>query len=297
MRLGGGHRDEEFRRDLAVGTTQADPSPIVAEPRARFGDLLAAEWIKIRSLRSTPWTLTFTALFAIGSSALAAMADYNNLAHPGPGARRLDGFLCFDAYPPAGWMTLVLAAGSVGTIAVVSEYGSGLIRTTTVAVPARESVMLAKAVVVAAIWAVVGTAISLGSFLVSQAILSGQHAGVPITYPGALRAMVASALVAPVSALVGLGIGILVRHIAAGMVTTLFILLLLPTVFSQSKQWSADIFQLMVTSAWKRLVQTWGQFPGNPVHIATVAESWAVYAIWPLATIGLALLVVRRRDV
>ncbi|MEK8142707.1 hypothetical protein NKH18_12235 [Streptomyces sp. M10(2022)] len=78
----------------------------------------------------------------------------------------------------------MLVACSIGALTVVSEYGSGLIRTTTVAVPARGSVVLAKAAVTAALWTAVGATISTGSFLVSQAILNERHAGVAITHPG-----------------------------------------------------------------------------------------------------------------
>ncbi|MFD9353441.1 ABC transporter permease subunit [Streptomyces sp. NPDC060031] len=270
----------------------------VAEPPARFRDLLASEWIKMRSLRSTPWTLAFTALFVIGSSAVASLADLNNLGRSRPDALQTPEFLCFDAYPAAGYMTLMLLAGSIGAVTIVSEYSSGLIRTTTVAVPARHPVVLAKAGVVAAVWTVVGAIISTGAFLVSQAILSERHAGVPLTHPGVARAMVASALVAPVCALVGLGLGVLIRHTAAAIVATLFTLLMLPTLFSQSKQWSADVHHMMVVGAWKRLVQSWGEIPGgSPVRDATVSGSWCAYALWPLIAIALAVVVVRRRDV
>ncbi|MER5361861.1 ABC transporter permease [Streptomyces sp. NPDC002785] len=275
-------------------TTSAAP---VAEPPARFRDLLASEWIKMRSLRSTPWTITLTTLFVIGSAAVAALADYKNFASSSPSTRQPHDFLPFDAYPSAGYMTLMLVAGSIGAITVVSEYSSGLIRTTTVAVPARSSVVLAKAVVTAALWTAVGTVISTGSFLVSQAILNGRHAGVPITHPGVFRAMVASALLAPVCALVGLGLGVLIRHSAATMVTSVFTLLILPTLFSQSERWSADINHTMVVSAWRRLVQNWGPSPESHMFTATVPGSWIVYALWPLIAVALAAVVVRHRDV
>ncbi|MFD9537362.1 hypothetical protein [Streptomyces sp. NPDC060010] len=71
----------------------------------------------------------------------------------------------------------MLVAGSVGALTVVSEYSSGLIATTTVAVPARGAVTAAKAVVTAALWTALGTVVSTGSFLVSQAILSEERAG------------------------------------------------------------------------------------------------------------------------
>lgn len=185
----------------------------------------------------------------------------------------------------------------MGALTVVSEYSSGLIRTTTVAVPARGSVVLAKAAVTAALWTAVGTVISTGSFLVSQAILSGRHTEVPLTHPGVIRALVASALLAPVCALIGLGLGVLLRHSAATMVTSVLTLLMLPPMFSESDRWSADINHAMVSAAWKRLVQSWEPDPGSLGYTATVPGSWIVYALWPLIMVALAVLVVRHRDV
>jgi hypothetical protein len=111
------------------------------------------------------------------------------------------------------------------------------------------------------------------------------------------RALVASALLAPVCALVGLGLGVLIRHGAATMVTSVFTLLMLPTVFTESDRWSADIKHAMVVTAWKRLVQNWEPDPGSLGYTATVPGSWIVYALWPLIAVVLAVVVVRRRDV
>ncbi|MET9466789.1 ABC transporter permease subunit [Streptomyces sp. NPDC006544] len=283
--------------DLAPGAAFAASAVAGPPPPARFRHLLVSEWIKTRSLRSTPWTLALAALFVIGCSAVAALADRENLRAKAPDAAPVREFLCFDAYPVAGYMTLMLVAGSMGVVSIVGEYSSGMIRTTTVAVPARHSVVLAKAAVVAALWTVVGAVISTGSFLVSQAVLDGVHAGVPITHPGVARAVAASTLLAPVCALVGLGLGVLIRHTAAALVATLFTLVMLPTLFSQSQQWSADVNHMMVAGAWKRLVQSWADLPGSPVHDATVSGSWAVYGLWPPVVIALALFFVRRRDV
>ncbi|MFJ2591257.1 ABC transporter permease [Streptomyces sp. NPDC087538] len=274
-------------RASAPATTEAAP---VAEPPSRFRDLLVSEWIKVRSLRSTPWTLALIALFVIGSSAVATMAD----KAVGSGAAE---FLPYDAYPPAGYMTLMLVAGSMGALTVVTEYSSGLIRTTTVAVPARGAVMAAKAVVTTALWTTVGTVISTGSFLVSQAVLNGHGAGVPLTHPGVFRALVASALLAPICALVGLGFGALIRHSATTMVTGAFILVMLPPTFSQTARWSAAVSHTMPATAWKRLVQSWAPDPHSLAYDATVPGSWAVYVLWPLIAVALAVVVVRHRDV
>ncbi|MFE2527412.1 ABC transporter permease [Streptomyces sp. NPDC059382] len=278
----------------APATTSAASS---AEPPARFRDLLASEWIKMRSLRSTPWTLALTTLIVIGSAAISALAENDDLRRMSAAARTHEGFHVFDAFPPTGYMTLMLVAGSIGALTVVNEYGSGLIATTTVAVPARGAVTAAKAVVTAALWTALSTVVSTGSFLVSQAILSEERAGVPLSHPGVLRALVASALLAPVCALVGLGLGALIRHGAATMVTTAFVLVMLPPVFSQSARWSAAVNHAMPASAWRRLVQTWEPDPHSLGYDATVPGSWAVYVLWPLLAVVLAVVLVRRRDV
>ncbi|MFE4959270.1 ABC transporter permease [Streptomyces sp. NPDC056653] len=262
----------------------------LAEPPARFRDLIASEWIKMRSLRSTPWALAFITLFVIGSGAVATLADKAAGSEPGS-------FPAYDAFPSTGYMTLMLVAGSMGALTVVSEYSSGLIRTTTVAVPARGAVVLAKAVVTAVLWTAVGTAASIGSFLVSQAILDGHDASVPITHSDVFRPLVASALLAPVCALVGLGLGVLLRHAAGTMLTSVFTLLMLPTMFSESNRWSADVKHTMVSAAWTRLVQTWEPDPGSLGYTATLPGSWIVYGLWPLVAVALAVVVVRHRDV
>jgi ABC-2 type transport system permease protein len=116
-------------------TTHA-PAALPVESPVRFRDLVAAEWIKLRSQRSTPWTLAVTALVVIGSAVVAAHADYANFPHYSPAEQHDHGFSLSDAFPLVGYLTLMVVAASTGAATVVSEYSSGLIRTTTVAVPA-----------------------------------------------------------------------------------------------------------------------------------------------------------------
>ncbi|MCX5206171.1 ABC transporter permease [Streptomyces sp. NBC_00237] len=261
----------------------------------RFADLIRSEWIKTRSLRSTWWTIALIGLFVIGSAAVAATAN-NNLAD-GHSGQQPPAFQPFTAFPATGYMMLMVVAGAMGALGAVSEYGNGMIRTTTVAVPARGTLVLAKAVTTAGLWAAAGTVISLGSFLTSQAILDAEHAGVPLTHPGVPRALAASALLAPLCALVGLGLGFLLRHGAATMIASTFVLLILPTLFSTSTRWSATVNHSTLMAAWNRLVQNWGPSPDSLAFMPTVPGSWLVYALWPPVTLALAVVLVRRRDV
>ncbi|MFB7711032.1 ABC transporter permease [Streptomyces sp. NPDC056105] len=279
-----------------TSTTAATIAAAVDEPPARFLDLVAAEWIKVRSLRSTPWVIVLVTLVVTGFAAARALADYNNFPDYDALTQREHPFSLGDAFPVEAYLTLMLAAVSVGAIAVVSEYGSGLIRTTTVAVPARGAVVLAKAFVQAVLWTVIGTFVALCSFSVAQAILSGRDAAVSLGDPNALRALAASALLAPVCALVGLGLGVLIRHSATTMVAGTFVLLLLPVFFSSRKPLSVAFANAMVRNAWQRLAQIYGT-PAEAYDGATVAGSWTVFVLWPLVALALALIVVRRRDV
>jgi hypothetical protein len=267
-------------------------TPTTTAPPARFTDLLAAEWIKIRSLRSTPWLLGLITLFVITTATVEALNDYGELAPDAPPAMALN-----DAFSRAGFMMLMLAAGSAGAIAVVSEYSSGLIRTTTVAVPARGSVLLAKAVVVTALWTAVGQVTATGSFLMVRAILGREGHAASLSDPGAVRAFAASVLIAPVCALIGLGFGTLIRHSATTMVTVAATLLMLPSFFSLHRRWSAEVNHMMILPAWERLVDTWPHHDTPGLHRAGIGESWVAYAGWPLLALAVGVLVIRRRNV
>jgi ABC-2 type transport system permease protein len=277
-------------------TTHA-PAALPVESPVRFRDLVAAEWIKLRSQRSTPWTLAVTALVVIGSAVVAAHADYANFPHYSPAEQHDHGFSLSDAFPLVGYLTLMVVAASTGAATVVSEYSSGLIRTTTVAVPARGPVVLAKAVVIATVWTLASAIASTGSFAASQAILNGRHAGVSITYPGAFTALLGATLLAPVCALIGLGLGVLIRHSIATTVTAIVTLVMLPTFFSTQRRLTADIHHAMVLSAWQRLTEAYGPPQAVPALYPPLGEAWIAYTAWPLVTLVLAVIVVRRRDV
>jgi hypothetical protein len=279
--------------------SRAALAPARAEPPARFRDLIAAEWIKIRSQRSTYWTLAVTALVVIAAAVNAAHSDYSNFPAYSPSAQRIHAFSLSDAFPLPGYLVLMVVAAGTGALAIVSEYSSGLIRITTVAVPARGSVVLAKAVVVTALWTVAGAIISSASFAIAQAILNGRHGGDSITRPGAFPALLAATLLGPVCALIGLGLGVAIRHSVTAIVTEVVLLVALPQFFPSHHGTTllAAINHLTVLAAWQRL--TWAYGPPGAIGpgYATFTGSWVVYAVWPAAAITLALIMVRHRDV
>jgi ABC-2 type transport system permease protein len=279
----------------AVTTT---PAVTAAGPRARFRDLLAAEWLKLWSLRSTPWSFVISALAILGLNAGAAY-EHIHYWH----ANRLaattfiaDGLPLLDAFTTNAGITLVIAASAIGTLAVTGEYGTGLIRTTFSAVPARGSVMAAKVGVIAIVTTVFGAVVAAASFGLTQAILSGQHAGVSLGYPGASRVVVASALLAPLSALVGAAVGAIVRHSAAAVVGSIVILQVVPLFIHDGKHLPAVIAHALPYWAWTRLVTI--PYHGNiTAYPWTLTGAWTVFAVWGLVAAVLAVAAVQRRDV
>jgi ABC-2 type transport system permease protein len=200
-----------------------------------------------------------------------------------------------DAFTAGACMIFILAAGTLGALAIVSDYASGLARTTFAAVPARRSVVAAKASVLSAVMLAYGAVIAAVSFALTQTILSGRHIGLSIEYPGALRAVVASALLAPVCAMVGLGLGALLRYSAASVVATVVTLLVIPSLLDSRRKLTAEILHTMPHAAWNRLTQSDSTIAWVS-HPAPVSESWTVYAAWALGAVIVAMLAVHRRD-
>ncbi|MFC8454643.1 ABC transporter permease [Kitasatospora sp. NPDC057223] len=269
-------------------------------PRARFGDLLAAEWLKLRSLRSMRWAFPLSALALVLLNANAAVADYQNWPRYDEGIRAnfVPGWAYRDAFTNNSGISLMLIAGSLGAITLVGEYSTGLVRTSFAAVPARRALLSAKAAVLTAVMLVYGAVISVVSFLLSQAILSGRDIGLSLGHPGAWRGVVASALLAPVCALVGLGLGALVRHSATTVVTVVTVLLLVPNFLTPDRYWSAVVYHLFPFRAWQRLGQLDSLDGGfHERYPSTPGGAWLVFLLWPLVSVLVTLVVVDRRDV
>jgi ABC-type transport system involved in multi-copper enzyme maturation permease subunit len=170
---------------------------------------IAAEWTKLRSVRSTWWTLLATALLTVGVAAMVAEFTVARPPHnpPDPVALSLTGVQLAQ-----------LAVGVLGVLLITGEYATGTIRATLTAVPRRLPILWGKAAVAGLAVFVVGLPLAMASFLVGQKVLGGS--GLAAT-PGALRAIVGSALYLTLIGLLGLALGTLLRS-TAGAIAALF---------------------------------------------------------------------------
>ncbi|NYI06970.1 ABC transporter permease [Allostreptomyces psammosilenae] len=273
------------------------PATRAPEPRARFRDLVAAEWIKLRSLRSTWIGYGVTALAVVGFNAGTAYDTYDHWAErsAADGAEFVAaGIPLQEAFTVNAAMIMALALAAIGGQVIVGEYGTGTIRTTLAAVPARRSVMAAKAVVVTLATTVFGTVVAGVSFAATQAILDLRGVGASIGDPGALRVVLASALLAPVCALAGLALGAVIRQVAATVITSVAVVVVLPLVLTDGRHWSAVVGHALPVQAWRRLVEV-GTTPATP-YPWTTGGAWTVYLAWALLACALAVTTVHRRD-
>ncbi|MEW1696869.1 ABC transporter permease [Streptomyces sp. NPDC093249] len=192
-------------------------SPIPVR-RAHLGDALASEWTKIRSVRSTLWTLGVMILLMAGIGLGVAAIAASSEAPMGE-----DSALAFGFF---GMLPASICVITLGVLTVASEYGTGMIRTTLTACPSRARVLTAKAAVFFLLVFAV-TTVTASLVAVAQVALV-DTAATPSTGEW-LRATVGAGAYLAVLGLLSLAFGTLIRH-SAGAITVMIGLLLLPLV-------------------------------------------------------------------
>ncbi|MEU8564748.1 ABC transporter permease subunit [Streptomyces cyaneofuscatus] len=187
--------------------------------RATLGDAIASEWTKIRSVRSTLWTLgvMIVLMVAIGlmSALLIAAADTDLAGEPVVAL----GFF--------GVLLGSICVITLGVLTIGSEYSTGMIRTTLTACPSRARVLTAKAIVFFLLAFVITTVTATVVAVFQTAILgAGLDSGSVW-----LRATVGVGLYIAALGLVSLAVGAIIRH-SAGAITVMIAVVLLPLVLA-----------------------------------------------------------------
>jgi ABC-2 type transport system permease protein len=178
---------------------------------------LNGEWTKLRTLPSTWRTAALAGALAIGFTGVVDLSQVSLSAQQRHG---------FDA-TSASLFGVIIAATLLGALAVrtvTSEYATGMIRTTFSAMPARRLVLAAKAATVAAFVLPIALLCDVAGFELGQRIFAAKHLQVALSHPGVPRAIVFGAVAASLVALIGVGLGGLIRHTAAATTTLTMII-------------------------------------------------------------------------
>ncbi|AJE42556.1 ABC transporter permease [Streptomyces nodosus] len=199
--------------------TYVSPIPVV---RTHLGHAIASEWTKIKSLRSTMWTLGVFVLLVIGLG-LAAGAVVAHSTYEGQRVQPLS----------LGFFGLLLGSMCIVTLGVLttsSEYGTGMIRTTMTACPSRGRVLTAKAIVFFLVSFVV-TLVAAFVVALAQIAMLGSHGITDPTRAEWLKGTVGISLYIALLGLLSLLVGSIVRH-SAGAITIMIGTVLAPLVIA-----------------------------------------------------------------
>jgi len=185
-----------------------EKNPATATRTAGLGLAMRAEWVKLWTVRSTWWTVLALVVLGAGLTTVICWGNADWLANDqeeSPGS-----FITW------GMMIAQVCAVIVGTLAVTSEYGTGMIRTTLAAVPGRGRVFLAKTVVVCGVLFVTGTVTALLGYVGGNYFLDREGIGMALEGDVA-RSMYGSGLYLAALGLLAMAVGFLVRHTAAAI--------------------------------------------------------------------------------
>ena len=204
------------------------PAVPPASHNVGFGHLLLAEWTKIRSVRSTVWSLILLVVVTLGFTVLFTWLTVYGWNKSDPTQRAQIMADPVSTILGSGLFLGQLTICVLGVLVIASEYSTGVIRASLLAVPRRIPMLIAKAVVFAALVLVVGECVTFASFFIGQPILHS-HAPVSLGEPGVARAVWGSGLFLAVLGLFAMSIGAIIRHTAGAITGVIaFVLVLAP---------------------------------------------------------------------
>ena len=280
---------------------QAGPGPGV-----NFGRVLKSEWIKVTTVPSTVILIASTVVVMVGLAALAAWAisitqqdlGSSGASQGGQGGPPADFDPASQAWeiPSSGLIFGQLLIASLAVVLIASEWATGMIRSTMVAVPKRTPALLAKNAIIAIIAFVVGAVSAFLSYLVAQPILAGEDLDFAITTEGVLPSILNSGTYLAFIAIISMAIGTLLRNTAGGVVTAVALFFVVPVIIvnllSGLADWIPDAARFLPTNAGNQLIAI-----STESDALTQFQGGLVMGAWALVLLVASLLVTRTRDV
>ncbi|MCU1496869.1 MAG: putative transporter transrane protein [Acidimicrobiales bacterium] len=248
-------------------------------------DTFKAEWTKLRTLRSTWYTVGGSVLISVALASLicvATVAQWDKMS----ASQRAD----FDPTSTAliGVLFAACILGSLAVRAITSEYTSGMIRVTFTAIPGRKGVLVAKAAILAAIAIPVALATNVVSFFIGSRILATKDISMSLSQPGVTKAIVFGAVAVSAVTVIGLGLGGIIRR-TAGATTALLLAIM-----------GSQIFGLALPAGARQYL------PGSALQAVTAvqhtagllspAKGLAVMIAYAVVTVAVASRLIANRD-
>jgi ABC-2 type transport system permease protein len=168
--------------------------------------VLQSEWTKIRSVRSTLWTLVLAFIVTLALGALISIVSRNTYTDLSADERA-----SFDAtYISFSGMALgQLAMIVFGVMVVSSEYSTNTIRVSLAAVPRRAAFLFSKVAAASGLAFLVGFVTSFVAFFLGQSLLGAYRVSLGDT--GVLRAVLGGGLYMGLIAMFSMGAAAMLR--------------------------------------------------------------------------------------
>lgn len=249
-----------------------------------------AEWTKLRSLRSTWWTLLIALALAIGFAALlAAVVSNPDNAQPrgGPGATGLADPVAV-ALGATGFSALVL--GVLGALVASGEYATGSISSSLMALPRRWPLVVAKASVLLAVLVPFTLVLSLGALWMAQ-VVYGDAATIDWTAGETVTAVLGNSAYLVAVALFGLGLGLLLRATAGAITFLVAVVFVAPPLLQLvTWDWVQAIAHRLPDVASSSLTSTTGG------GVLSDVAAWLTLLGWAVVPVALGAVALQRRD-
>lgn len=280
-----------------------------------FGRAIRSEWIKLRTVPSTVILLTITLVVMVGLAAFSAwgvtlQAQFMQDSSPETQAQMAqNGMPSLEAMtytvPSSGLIFGQLLIASLAVVLISSEWGTGMIRSTMVAIPRRIPALLAKNLVIAMVAFVVGVLAAFASYLVAQPILATEELEFAITTEGVIASIVNTGTYLAIIAVISMSIGVLLRNTAGSVVSAIGLFTVFPiivyTLLISLADWIEDAARFLPANMF---MQTENTSAGQQLVAIDIAEGalnhWQggiVMGTWAVVLLFISLVATKVRDV
>jgi ABC-2 type transport system permease protein len=261
-----------------------------------FARIVRSEFIKLTSLRPTIGLLLAIIVFGLGVSVILGLT----MADAGVPGEPSVGFM-LDEMTVGTVLFGQLLAGVLGVLVISGEYSSGTIQPTLIAVPTRVSVLAAKALVLFLAATSAALVAVVGSWALTYPMYAAFGIQVGLTAPGVALAFLGASVYVGLSAVLGLGIGTLLRSVAAGVAAVLSVILLLPIVLSvlPASDLVRSLHLLSMSKAGDSMAGA-ADAGGGLLDLAngyvSPGAGWVIAVLWAGVFLVLGAIRLRRRD-
>lgn len=266
-----------------------------------FGGVLASEWIKLTTLRSTLWCYVIIVVLTVGLGFL--FAGINRGTTP----------TLPDAQQQAAWLQVAtlgigfsqLVAAVLGALVITGEYGTGMIRSTFAAVPTRLPAIFAKTLVFGVATFVVSLVSMVLTALLTAPILPARDIHPDFSDWHVWWAIVGGAGYVALIGILSLAIGTIIRNSAGGIASSLGLVLVVPTIVAifarvTDTKWVQNLGSFLPSAAGGRMyayVTDTTTTSSSDLIVLTPVQGFLVLAAWIVVLYVTALVLVKRRDV